>query len=148
MPHPFPRGKFSGNFKNPIDYWVVMSIIGSERGTRKQGSRKGHEMKYTIIVDEYQAMGDRFAVGDKVLVLLKEDFNSGEEWYTLSKTYAETGYPGNIDHNEFRFHGWRGTTNNIAVTACGVYEIKKVQELEDYKVKITIGRKDLKKGEE
>ena len=105
-------------------------------------------MKYTIIVDEYQAMEDRFAVGDKVLVLLKEDFNSGEEWYTLSVGLAETGYPGNIDHNEFRFHGWRGTTNNISVTACGVYEIKKVQELEDYRVKVTIGRKDLKKGEE
>lgn len=105
-------------------------------------------MKYTIIVDEYQAMEDRFAVGNKVLVLLKEDFNSGEEWYTLNKTYAEIGYPGNIDHNEFRFHGWRGTTNNISVTACGVYEIKKVQELEDYRVKVTIGRKDLKKGEE
>ena len=44
-------------------------------------------MKYIIIVDEYQAMEDRFAVGDKVLVLLKEDFNSGEEWYTLNKTY-------------------------------------------------------------
>ena len=55
---------------------------------------------------------------------------------------------GNINHNEFRFHGWRGTTNNISVTACGVYEIKKVQELEDYRVKVTIGRKDLKKGEE
>ena len=105
-------------------------------------------MKYTIIVDEYQAMEDRFAVGDKVLVLLKEDSNSGEEWYTLSKTYAEIGYPGNINHNEFRFHGWRGTTNNIAVTACGVYEIKKVQELEDYRVKVTLGRKDWKKGEE
>lgn len=105
-------------------------------------------MKYTIIVDEYQAMEDRFAVGDKVLVLLKENFNSGEEWYTLNKTYAETGYPGNIDYNEFRFHGWRGTTNNIAVTACGVYEIKKVEMRDDYKAKITIGRKDWKRGEE
>lgn len=105
-------------------------------------------MKYTIIVDEYEAISEGYKAGDKVLVLKKEDLNDGSEWYTVSKVFAETGYPGNIDHNEFRFHGWRGTTNNISVTACGVYEIKKVQGLEDYRVKITIGRKDLKKGEE
>ena len=110
--------------------------------------RKGQKMKYKIIVDEYRAMKENYKVGDKVLVLLKEDFNHNTEWYTLNKTFAETGYPGNINHNEFRFHGWRGTTNNISVTACGVYEIKKVQELEDCRVKVTIGRKDLKKGEE
>lgn len=111
-------------------------------------NRKGQNMKYIIIVDEYEAISEGYKAGDKVLVLQKEDLNDGFEWYTLSKTYAETGYPGNIDHNEFRFHGWRGTTNNISVMACGVYEIKKVQELEDYRVKVTLGRKDWKKGEE
>lgn len=105
-------------------------------------------MKYTIIVDEYQAMEENYRAGDKVLVLQKEDLNDGFEWYTISKAYAEVGYPGNINHNEFRFHGWRGTTNNIAVTACGVYEIKKVECFDDYRVKVTIGRKDWKKVEE
>lgn len=125
-----------------------MLIIDSVSGTRKQVSRKGQNMKYTIIVDEYEAISEGYKAGDKVLVLQKEDLNDGFEWYILSKTYAATGYPGNLDHTEFRFHGWRGTTNNIAVTACGVYEIKKVEMRDDYKAKITIGRKDWKRGEE
>ena len=109
---------------------------------------KGQNMKYTIIVDEYEAISEGYKAGDKVLVLQKEDLNDGFEWYAISKAFAETGYPGNLDHNEFRFHGWRGTTNNIAVTACGVYEIKKVEMRDDYKAKITIGRKDWKRGKE
>lgn len=113
------------------------------------GFRKGQEiMKYTIIVDEYEAISEGYKAGDKVLVLQKEDLNDGFEWYAISKAFAEIGYPGNLDHTEFRFHGWRGTTNNIAVTACGVYEIKKVEMRDDYKAKVTIGRKDWKRGEE
>ena len=104
-------------------------------------------MKYTIIVDLSQAMEDHLRVGNKVLVLKKEDLSDGFEWYTVNKTYAEVGYPGYINHNEFRFHGWRGTANNIATTACGVFEIKKLQEFDDYRVKVTIGRKDWKKWE-
>lgn len=107
-------------------------------------------MKYTIIVDEHEAISEGYKAGDKVLVLQKEDLNDGSEWYAVSKAFAETGYPGNLDHTEFRFHGWRGTTNNISTYAMGVYEIKKIEELDDWgdEIKVTIGRKDWKKGEE
>lgn len=105
-------------------------------------------MKYTIKVDAYKAMG--IEAGDKVMVLEKHNENTGDTWYTVSKSHAETGYPGNADNSIRKFHGWRGTTNNISTTACGVYEVKSVEALdkfcEQYKVKV--GRKDFKKGEE
>ena len=107
-------------------------------------------MKYTIIVDEYRAMEENYKVGDKVLVthMYHELVPNDEGWWDISKKHAEEGYPGNMDHTVKRFHGWRGTYNNVSTNAMGVYEIKKVQELEDYRVKVTLGRKDWKKGEE
>ena len=104
-------------------------------------------MKYTFIIDPFY-QDETYKVGDHVLVLQKEDLNSRTEWYDISKRHAAEGYPGNLDHTVKCFHGWRGTTNNIAVTACGVYTIKSITELDDDKVKITINRKDLKKGED
>lgn len=105
-------------------------------------------MKYTFIV-QTAYKDETYRVGDKVLVLQKEDLNNGLEWYDISKRHAEAGYPGNMDHTIKCFHGWRGTYNNISTNAMGVYEIKKIEELDDWgdEIKVTIGRKDLKKGE-
>ena len=36
------------------------------------------------------------------------------------ETLINEGYPGNSDNTIKRFHGWRGTTNDIAVYAHGV----------------------------
>lgn len=107
-------------------------------------------MKYTFKI-QAAYKDETYKVGDKVLVLHKyNEINPNEEWYDISKRHADEGYPGNINHNEFRFHGWRGTTNNISVTAMGVYEVKKVETIDDWgdEIKVTIGRKDWKKGEE
>lgn len=107
-----------------------------------------NKMKYSIVVDEFKA--ENLKAGDRVMVIEKQDINTGRTWYTVSKSHAETGYPGNVDNSIRKFHGWRGTTNNISTTACGVYEVKSVEALdkfcEQYKVKV--GRKDFKKGEE
>ena len=104
-------------------------------------------MKYTILADEFYS-DETYKPGDKVLVTQHEDFNSQNEWYSVSKKYADTGYPGNLDRNVYRFHGWRGTTNNVSVTACGVYVIKDVKRFDDYgRVMISLSRKDVKKEE-
>lgn len=108
-------------------------------------------MKYTFIV-QTAYKDESYKVGDKVLVLHKyhELIPNDEGWYDISKRHAEEGYPGNMDYTVKRFHGWRGTTNNISTYAMGVYEIKKIEELDDWgdEIKVTIGRKDWKKGEE
>ena len=104
-------------------------------------------MKYAFDVNEF-ASGETYKPGDRVLVALFEDFANRGEWYDAIKEYADTGYPGNLDPNIRRFHGWRGTTNNIAVTACGVYVIKDVKRLDDYgRVRIVLHRKDIRKEE-
>ena len=106
-------------------------------------------MRYTFIV-QTAYKDETYKVGDKVLVLhYYNESNLNGEWYDISKRHAEEGYPGNMDHTVKRFHGWRGTYNNISTNAMGVYEIKKVEELDKWgdEIKVTIGRKDLKKGE-
>lgn len=106
-------------------------------------------MKYTFGV-QTAYKDETYKVGDRVLVLHKyNEINPNEEWYDISKRHAEEGYPGNMDHTIKCFHGWRGTYNNISTNAMGVYEIKKIEELDDWgdEIKVTIGRKDLKKGE-
>lgn len=122
-----------------------MPVLGAEGQHRKE-----REMKYTFRIQTFYT-DETYKVGDKVLVLhyCNESNHSDEEWYGISKRYAEDGYPGNMDHTVKRFHGWRGTYNNISTNACGVYEIKKVEKLDNWgdKIKVTIGRKDLKKGE-
>lgn len=107
-------------------------------------------MKYTFKI-QTAYKDETYKVGDKVLVLhYYNEANLNEEWYDISKRHAEEGYPGNMNHTVKCFHGWRGTTNNISTYACGVYEIKKVENLDDWgdEIKVTIGRRDWKKGEE
>lgn len=108
-------------------------------------------MKYTFIV-QTAYKDETYKVGDKVLVthMYHELIPNDEGWWDISKRHAEEGYPGNMDCTVKRFHGWRGTYNNISTTAMGVYEIKKVESLDDWgdEIKVTIGRKDWKKGEE
>lgn len=104
-------------------------------------------MKYNIIADEFYSE-ETYKPGDRVLVTQHEDFNNQNEWYSVSKRYADTGYPGNLKRDVFRFHGWRGTTDGVSVTACGVYVIRDVKRLDDYgRVQIVLHRKDVRKEE-
>lgn len=108
-------------------------------------------MKYTFKI-QTAYKDETYKVGDKVLVLhmYHELVPNDEGWWDISKRHAEEGYPGNMNHTVKCFHGWRGTTNNISTNAMGVYEIKKVENMDDWgdEIKVTIGRKDWKKGEE
>ena len=111
-------------------------------------------MKWVYTFDglEYPNIEKQYKAGDEVLVYSKTfNNNGGKEVFCISKEYAKSGYPGNMNPEIKRFHGWRGETNDIAVNAYGVYRVKTVEVISkgyDDIVKITIDRKDIKKGEE
>lgn len=46
--------------------------------------------------------------------------------FSSDQELINNGMGGNSNHNIKRFHGWRGTTNDIAVHACGVRICEKV----------------------
>lgn len=113
-------------------------------------------MQYTYMFNSYQTPGieNIYHVGDQVLVYsMVYNNEGGKEYFDISKYYAAEGYPGNIDKNIKKFHGWRGEYNNVATYAHGVYTIKSIEKVagkyaQDEYTKITINRKDIKKGEE
>ena len=117
-------------------------------------------MKWTYVFDEialeYKDIGGtEINVGDAVLVYSRENLMTGKSEWGLRKDFAETGYPGNMDSSVRCYHGWRGTTNNVSVTAHGVYKVKTVEHLrkrnrdgwtERY-LKVVLSKTDIKKGE-
>ena len=115
-------------------------------------------MKYTYkfdtIADSYIMDFDeeKICVGDEVLVYSECDTMTGKEWFNISKLLAHDGYPGNVDSSIRRYHGWRGTTNDIAVYAYGVYTVKSVtHEDGDFRnqyLKVVINHKDIRKGDD
>ena len=52
-----------------------------------------------------------------------------------------------MDRSVKRYHGWRGTTNNISVEACGLRRIVKIQHCKNGNAWITVSA-DLKPDEE
>lgn len=79
-------------------------------------------------------------VGDEVVLVERYDSNSGTTQWQIRN--APDGIGGNLDYSVKRFHGWRGTTNNISITAHGLRRVIKVTDKEDdYEVyqKVTVG---------
>ena len=106
-------------------------------------------MKYTFYFDAYD-MDDKIAVGDAVIVVCYTYLNTGEEEYALYVDDNTGGIPGNTDSQIKRYHGWRGTTNNVSEWAHGVHTVKSIDLLkrgDDDIIKITINRTDIKKNE-
>ncbi len=105
-------------------------------------------MQYTYYFDISELNGDDIKPGDHVLVYSRLDILGGGESFHISKQFAASGYPGNLDPSVKCFHGWRGTTNNIAVYAHGVYTVKSVSvEAKEWHFKVVLNRNDIKKRE-
>lgn len=49
------------------------------------------------------------------------------------------GIGGNTNPNIKRYHGWRGTTNDISCYALGLHEIVKIRALKNGQVAVTVG---------
>ena len=76
----------------------------------------------TIYVSGYRA--SCFTIGQEFILVCRENLLTGSEEYVLrSLDEFPNGIPGNSDSSICCFHGYRGTTNNIHVTALGVRKI-------------------------
>lgn len=77
-----------------------------------------------------------FKVGDEVVLVIVNGWDDRDRYEIR---IAPNGIGGNMDRSVKRFHGWRGTTNNISVTAMGRREIKKIRTLKNGTVAVTVG---------
>lgn len=88
-------------------------------------------------------MGFTPKVGQEVILISRKDTSIGGSKEVFSAVlHTGEGIPGNLS-NERRYHGWRGTTNDIAAYAYGVRKITKVDNIDmgaDYGYKVTVGR--------
>lgn len=92
--------------------------------------------KKTFLMESY---GSDFKPGDEVL--LTEHYNISNNT-TFWRIFHHTGkgVPGNENNHICRYHGWRGTTNDISVHAHGVRKVIAVSEYNAEMVKVTVGR--------
>ena len=99
----------------------------------------------TLTIDERDAIDNNFKayqIGTEFILLEYQDEN-GNAWYGLRKHDGQ-GIGGNMNANIKRYHGWRGTTNNVSKYAHGVRKIIKVTEPKQNKegfdfIKVTVG---------
>ena len=70
--------------------------------------------------------GHPVKVGDTVILIERYDINRGDTQWQLR--IAPDGIGGNSDNNIKRYHGWRGTTNNVSITAHGLRRVIKVRD--------------------
>ena len=70
--------------------------------------------------------GPEVKVGDEVILIERYDINEGTTQWQIR--LAPDGVPGNSDSRVKRYHGWRGTTNDISITAHGLRRVVKVAQ--------------------
>lgn len=73
---------------------------------------------------------DKPEVGKEYAIAERKNILSGSVSYVfrLIRGDGTDGFGGNLDHNVKRFHGWRGTTNDVSKTALGVFRILSIVE--------------------
>ncbi|HIQ83052.1 MAG TPA: hypothetical protein IAA52_08105 [Candidatus Pullichristensenella stercorigallinarum] len=83
---------------------------------------------------------EKFKVGDLVILLERSYINDGYSTFDAIP-YTGDGISGNMDSSIKRFHGWRGTTNDVAQYAHGVRKIIRVGATDEWgeKTKYTVG---------
>lgn len=98
----------------------------------------------------YEPLNKTVSVGEKVMLIEKYNELTGKSNFTVNK--SQDGISGNMNSDIKKYHGWRGTFNDVATYAHGLREVVKVGNLEEdnegyYYQKITVG-KDLKPNDE
>jgi len=93
-----------------------------------------------------------YKIGARVMLVSHTDVSpnalrSGKTVDAYSLVFgAPDGISGNTDRNIKRYHGWRGTTQDVSCYAHGLREIIKIRELKNGRVAVTVGQ-DLTAGE-
>lgn len=83
---------------------------------------------YIITEDRYGLDLDDIKIGDKYILIERTNTNTGKTEYRFREDNGE-GIGGNMDYNVKRYHGWRGTTNNISVYAEGLRRIERIDSI-------------------
>lgn len=78
-----------------------------------------------------------YAVGNEVVLVRIDNLRTGSVEYEIRT--APNGIGGNMNRHIRQFHGWRGTTNDIHMTAIGRRKIKKISTLKNGTVAVTVG---------
>ena len=83
-------------------------------------------------------------VGQEVILISRENVavRDSKETFSIILDPGE-GVPGNMDHSIKRYHGWRGTTDDVALYAHGLRQIVKVENVSmgaNLGYKITVGK--------
>ena len=94
----------------------------------------------------FHGFGSYPEVGKEYVLIENEDIETGEIWY-IFKANTSQGAGGNTSPTVYRYHGWRGTTNNIQRYALGVRRVLKIVEQKNGMTRITLSD-DLKKDED
>jgi len=98
-----------------------------------------------FIVTEMDIYRHNPKVGQLFTLVRHEDIRTGFSYYRLGG--SPEGIGGNMDSSVKHYHGWRGTTNNISVEACGLRRIEKIQCCKNGNAWITVSD-DLKPDED
>ena len=86
-----------------------------------------------------------YKVDDLVILYCRENILTGKTSYNIIPDNGQ-GMGGNLDSAIKRYHGWRGTTNDISVHALGCRKILAISDYEydnkqgDYYRTVTVGR--------
>lgn len=67
-----------------------------------------------------------FEVGEEVVLVERYSESTGRSTWVIRR--APQGIGGNLDPQAKRFHGWRGTTDGISITAHGLRRVIKVSQ--------------------
>lgn len=130
--------------KNTItDKWIVEK---DDTGDNYHGNR------YVEFGEpELPEIGKTYFVIEKSYVGPNRDRTGRNTWlqWIDNESFIAEGFPGNSNKNIKRFHGWRGTTDDISIYAMGVRECIEVTRKEYQKTvhyRIVFGS-DIREGE-
>ena len=97
--------------------------------------------KTFYIQNFYQDLNSLYHVGDKfILVETTRDTHDGDIVSSWSLAQDEGGIGGNLNRDIKRYHGWRGTSFGRAVYAHGLRKITRVKPVDDFTLKVTVGK--------
>ena len=97
------------------------------------------ELKYVYLQDTYEWVPSSIKIGSKKVVFSIEDVGPNSDG-KIVYDFRSGPVPGNSDRTITRYHGWRGTSDDISVEALGERRIKKITELKSGIVAVKFGR--------
>lgn len=84
---------------------------------------------YTISEDLFTLDLDAIKVGDQYILVSYTDTMTGGEWFRLVPDNG-AGIGGNMDRHIKRYHGWRGTSNDVSCYAEGLRRVERVDPVQ------------------